>query len=119
MKYLITYILLTTTLMHLFYSSGYLLDYYVNTDFYLENCENKNRPELNCDGQCILAKKMAAADPVSDSDEFAPVPHNFEYVFILSDVELINPYKIRKYSSFWNNNYHFEIVSSILKPPIG
>ncbi|KAB7727374.1 hypothetical protein F5984_22385 [Rudanella paleaurantiibacter] len=25
-------------------------------------CENRNRPELHCDGQCVLAKKLAEAD---------------------------------------------------------
>jgi hypothetical protein len=40
--------------------SKYLLvaDYYVNTSAYLENCINKDRPWMHCNGRCQLCKKL-------------------------------------------------------------
>ncbi|ULQ51284.1 hypothetical protein [Flavihumibacter fluvii] len=37
-------------------------DYYTNTSSYLANCENKSRPQLHCNGQCLLMKKMQKAE---------------------------------------------------------
>ncbi|TDB63488.1 hypothetical protein [Arundinibacter roseus] len=37
------------------------LDYELRKDFIVANfCVNKNRPELNCDGKCYLAARLAA-----------------------------------------------------------
>ena len=33
-------------------------DYFADRETYLANCENKLRPELACNGQCILMKKL-------------------------------------------------------------
>lgn len=38
------------------------LDYELRKDFIIQNyCENKDRPELNCDGKCYLAKRLEKA----------------------------------------------------------
>ena len=37
-------------------------DYYANTALYLAKCENKMRPQLHCNGQCLLMKKMKKAE---------------------------------------------------------
>ena len=33
-------------------------DYYVNTERYYKNCENKAKPQLKCNGKCQMAKKV-------------------------------------------------------------
>jgi len=40
--------------------SRYLIvaDYYVNTSAYMENCVNKERPWMHCNGRCQLCKKL-------------------------------------------------------------
>ena len=38
------------------------LDYEIRRDYIVANlCENRNRPKLNCNGKCYLAKKIAEA----------------------------------------------------------
>ncbi len=38
------------------------LDYQLRKDFIVRNyCINKNRPEMNCDGKCYLAKQIKKA----------------------------------------------------------
>lgn len=36
----------------------YYLSYVVNKAEYVKRCENKFRPQLNCNGQCLLMKKI-------------------------------------------------------------
>lgn len=38
------------------------LDFELRRDYIVKNlCENRNRPQLNCNGKCYLAKKIAVA----------------------------------------------------------
>jgi hypothetical protein len=38
-------------------------DYQINKDYIAKNlCENRNRPEMKCEGKCQLCKKMKAED---------------------------------------------------------
>ncbi|MFN3530040.1 MAG: hypothetical protein ACK417_09000 [Bacteroidia bacterium] len=42
--------------------------YAANMKYYAEVlCENQTRPELNCDGQCVLAERLAATQPKAPS----------------------------------------------------
>jgi hypothetical protein len=36
----------------------YYADYNLNTEKYLQNCINKQRPKMNCKGHCQLSKKL-------------------------------------------------------------
>jgi hypothetical protein len=39
------------------------IDFEIRRDYISRNlCENRNKPSLNCDGKCYLAKKIAAAN---------------------------------------------------------
>jgi hypothetical protein len=39
------------------------LDFEIRREYIVANlCENRNRPQLNCDGKCYLAKRIAALD---------------------------------------------------------
>ena len=49
-------------------------------------CENKEKPQLNCDGQCFLAKKLQAAEEkTSDNDGARTLNQQLEIpLFIIS-----------------------------------
>ncbi|SEJ44071.1 hypothetical protein SAMN05216327_110139 [Dyadobacter sp. SG02] len=39
------------------------LDFEIRRDYIINNlCENKNRPQMHCDGKCYLAKRIASLD---------------------------------------------------------
>jgi hypothetical protein len=39
------------------------LDFEVRREYIINNlCENKNRPQMHCDGKCYLAKRIASLD---------------------------------------------------------
>lgn len=52
--------------------SRYLLvaDYHVNTSAFAENCINKDRPWMHCNGRCQLCKKLHQQD--SNEDKQTP-----------------------------------------------
>jgi len=39
------------------------LDFEIRREYIINNlCENKNQPQMNCDGKCYLAKRIASLD---------------------------------------------------------
>ena len=57
-----------------------LIEYYSKMEIYLANCTNKKRPELHCNGQCILMQKLNAINQVMPDSPSPPAPAkiNFE-----------------------------------------
>lgn len=57
-------LLILVLLLPLLGKMGIWLHYQSNLRYYAEVlCRNQDRPELNCDGQCILAERLAATQP--------------------------------------------------------
>ena len=46
-----------------------LVNYAVNHDSYVERCENKAKPELECDGNCQMEKEIAQTVSEEQSPE--------------------------------------------------
>ena len=63
---LLIFLLLSKLLFSLFWQLKYELNKAEITQKY---CENKNRPELHCNGQCYLAKQLKKADHELQSKE--------------------------------------------------
>src|SRR5690349_15854617 len=45
-----------------------IVGYYTNRSEFLKNCENKLRPALHCNGQCVLMKKLRAQEKQEQHD---------------------------------------------------
>ncbi|WP_374756606.1 hypothetical protein [Dyadobacter bucti] len=59
MRPVIVYIWLFTTILPTFSQWGTIAYYQINKAYITRVlCENRNRPQLNCNGQCYLAKKL-------------------------------------------------------------
>jgi len=64
--------LLTLLLVKAMVVPGIFLNYELRKDFIIQNfCINKDRPELNCDGQCYLAKQLKAAQQQDENEATA------------------------------------------------
>jgi hypothetical protein len=66
--------------------------YYANKDYiarYL--CENKNKPELRCEGKCCLKKKLAKQGKEQGSGEQSRKNSKFTYLFFANEVIGIDP----------------------------
>lgn len=48
-----------------------LAEYMINYDYIVENlCENTDRPSLNCEGKCYLAKQLAQESDQGEKNPF-------------------------------------------------
>jgi hypothetical protein len=100
-----------------------IINYQVDkTNFIAKFCENKNKPELNCEGKCHLMKQLNETSsnenesglPESITQYEIPsfiVPH---FSFKLELLSTFNSEKHRSHTVLLLNGY----LSSVFKPPI-
>ena len=68
MKGLLVFILIATMLVKPLWP---IAEYVMNYDYIVDVlCENKERPKLNCDGKCYLAKQLAKESGQDDTNPF-------------------------------------------------
>lgn len=77
----------------LFIYAGFELNHeYIVTEL----CENRDMPEMNCDGQCYLSKKIKQAEEKEKSQERESQKHNFQEAFLTEKVVLKLPVTFAK-----------------------
>lgn len=117
MKQIITYILIFALTIQFFWGSGLLVDYYVNSDVYKENCQNKDRPELKCNGKCILAQKLLQSSKEDEAASFWS-PISFEYLVAIFVIESKIDFYTYDHQFRWSNLYQDLLDKDIFKPPV-
>jgi hypothetical protein len=124
MRTFILYILLVATLVPTISSWGIIAHYQLNKEYIARVlCENRDKPDLHCDGKCYLAKRLKAQQDKLDKETIERVYHTpAVQLFCESDVyfiftvhrgdpnhksPLVN-YLLSSYSAF---------LSSVFQPP--
>ncbi len=85
--YIIIGVFISSLFLSVFIQTIMLLDYSLEKEAYIEQyCENKDKPELHCEGHCHLSKelKMASNDTSKQSEN-----NTLAVVFIFSFQDLI------------------------------
>ena len=59
MNKILASILFIAFIVQAFQRNLLILDYYTDTKSFSQFCENKFRPQLHCNGKCILMKKLS------------------------------------------------------------
>lgn len=97
------------------------LEYQIHLPEYIAKCINKDQPQLNCNGQCVLMKKIAEKEEKETKknlvvyDYSSLYVHNRHTVFTLyQPKEEINKNHFLPYLINYGFNYH----TSIFRPPI-
>ncbi|MBL7471539.1 hypothetical protein [Robertkochia sediminum] len=95
--------------------------YYITaTDDFIERlCENKDRPELNCDGKCYLAKMLQEADTEENPlpKEHFSWPKNILFVAFENKTQpVLEEPEILSYGSYINF-YHLLLSKAVFHPP--
>lgn len=86
--FLLILALMTSNFSRLFIYAGFELNKtYIATTL----CENKDMPELNCDGQCYLAKKIKQAQEKEESDTQQVKKGNYQEAFLTEKIVLNAP----------------------------
>ncbi len=101
------------------------LDYELRKDFIIQNyCVNKDRPELQCDGKCYLAKRLEASQQDDErqatnqfvSKFFSIEFHNVEYISVTH--ELCSTETESPFNFFYQPRTATAAVVKIFHPPI-
>lgn len=101
-----------------------LFEYYVKMDVYLEQCINKDRPELHCNGQCILMQKLKALNP-DTPEPTAPAPvkinlQDYPIGFIeIQDLEIPLPEKSSPGFKWFSGYIPGDYLPEVFHPPAG
>ena len=88
-------------------------------DFVERFCENKERPELNCDGKCALSKMLLQ----ESNDEDLPMNIDFlktETILFLESGMVINftvYFNETPKNTNYTNHYSFNLLNKELQPP--
>lgn len=95
MKNVLVYILLIATLLPTVSSWGTIAYYHVNKAYIARVlCENRDKPQLHCDGQCYLAKQLKAQQDRQDKETTERV-QNTPVLQLFCQVNL--PFQFRRY----------------------
>lgn len=83
------------------------LEYWLNYDYIVnELCENKDKPQIHCDGKCHLNKELAKNNSNSDSQEFKLQNLLGTPALLPISLELPELNMISSYQS--NHNFHYQ-----------
>lgn len=100
------------------FKQSFFFGYYVVfTENFIENfCENKDKPELECDGKCFLSDLIEKKN--SDSVEIPPYIEK-QLVLFFQESQLHHFAPIETTISLFNyaNLYQFDYLSFSFKPP--
>lgn len=115
------YLLLVTLTVQSFHRSLLTMDYQINLTEYLAQCINQNRPELFCNGQCILMKKINDSER-TDSEKNVVA---YEYSALYKHTDFVSldwntPLNASGQDSFppYLSDYTFDFQNPTFRPPI-
>jgi len=98
-------------------------EYALRYDYIIEKlCENRDKPQLKCDGKCHLTKQLAS-DTGEDEQRRAPSSQQVEIAFNLfcecSPEEQLQPHfhSLRSYTPYLNSCYSFLWSDQAFEPP--
>lgn len=87
------------------------LNYELRKDYIIQNfCENKERPELNCDGKCYLAKQLKASQ---QEDEEQATLRFMEKLMSIEYLEVKNDALSKEESTLWLHSLQIEVIPSL------
>jgi len=116
-----TYILLVALTLQSFYRSIMTVEYQIHLPDYIAKCINKDRPQLHCNGQCVLMKKIEEKEKKDAQKNLVVYEysslyvHNAQVTFTMPEPQgqtsqsHFSPYLI---------DYRFNYHASIFRPPV-
>lgn len=102
-----------------------VIDYVVNYDYIAKVlCENKEKPQMNCNGKCHLMKEMAKASenekPLSQNQKVSMQESEILFVVQLPtyEINLSRNFITKICNSLYCNWYNFRLIELVFHPPI-
>ncbi|MVM38664.1 hypothetical protein GO730_15800 [Spirosoma sp. HMF3257] len=98
MKIALVYILLIATLLPAVSQWGTIAYYHANKDYIARVlCENRDKPQLHCDGKCYLAKQLKAQQERQNKETASRLQHMPTITLFCAEISsfLMEPQTIR------------------------
>lgn len=101
-----------------FYNSAVLTSYHFQKSTYIENCENKEAPELKCEGKCHLSKQLIDLEDNESSEEPPIILPEIE-LFWNDNTAVLTTYELAIQHNFSKQSFHYkeEILKDVYRPP--
>jgi hypothetical protein len=119
LKQFVAAFLLVIFITQTFSNAIIVADYYINTKSFAANCENKNKPQLHCNGQCQMVKQIQKEEdsnkPFSNSSKEKNELQLFYNDASITEIDL--PVILTTYQ---NNSFPFYLqqsIKTIFHPP--
>ncbi|MBU3660611.1 MAG: hypothetical protein FGM14_12100 [Flavobacteriales bacterium] len=128
MRFLQLFLLVSLILSKVIYSAFWQLNFYLNQkEIAAIECENKDRPEMNCNGKCYLAKQLQKADNELAAKK-EKQQHSLSVLKSLESSLFVENWKLKfevstfqtqkKSSSFhYTSSYFFLLKCDVFHPP--
>ncbi len=122
MKKIVAILLVFALQIPIFSKWGTIAIFQFNQTEIIENfCLNKDRPELNCDGHCYLAKQLKSLEEKEKKANSERISHNPS----LDLIDQINFFSFqfpilklpKKINFLYENQYQFKQINLIKAPP--
>jgi len=121
LKNLCTYILLLALTAQSLHTGILVVEYRVHLAQYLAKCANRDRPELHCDGQCLLMQKVREKEENEAQKNLTAPEYNTFYEHQECTVFGLCPpdgQSIGKPFPPCLTGYGFDYNHSVFRPPI-
>ena len=113
--FLLIFALMSSNFNRFFIFAGFELNKnYIATTL----CENRDMPEMNCEGQCYLSKKIKQAQEKEKKNSQELKKNSFQEALLTEKVILVNPFY--EYLSYSITETHINLPvksTSIFHPP--
>ncbi|MFB5944207.1 hypothetical protein [Albibacterium profundi] len=116
-----TYVLLAALTTQSFYRNIMVMDYQINLPDYIAKCINKDKPELHCDGQCVLMKKIKEQEKRETQKNYVVYDYSALYVhkeYLVLETQLPSGESGQNQFLAYLDNYTYEYHSPIFHPPL-
>lgn len=121
LRSLCTYTLLVALTLQSFYRLIMTLEYQIHLPDYVEKCINKDNPELECNGHCMLIRKISEKEKEETKKNQVAYEYSSLYVHRESDVfKMYQPKEEFDQSLLlhYEIDYRFSYHTSLFRPPI-
>lgn len=128
MRILKSFFLVSLILSKVIYSAFWQMNFYLNQkEIAAIECENKDRPEMNCNGKCYLAKQLEKADnELADKKE--KQEHSISILKLVETSVFVENWKLKfevpafnieeeLASYYYSSSYNLLLKSDIFHPP--
>ncbi len=122
LKQIIAFLFLSAFVLQTFSKAFIMADYFVNTQAYAKNCENKAKPKMHCNGKCQMMKKLKQEEKKDEQNPERKMENKNEYVLSSKSFYPVLKFNIAEqktiFSLIMNNGKAIKMSYPLLRPPI-